>query len=168
MGESTWRELIDMKNNFLICKAVLLGLLCFFNLGQLKAQTETEETEESVFKAVEKMPEFPGGQTALTAFLIDNVKYPYDDKMAKRQGVVMLRFIVEKDGSITNIETVPVKKEVEGTKAMEEEAYRVVRAMPKWEPGTQRGKTVRVSFMMPFQFFLGDDKKMKKAMKKMK
>jgi len=109
-----------------------------------------------------------GGQTALTAFLKVNVKYPYDDKMAKRQGVVMLRFIVEKDGSITNIETVPVKKEVEGTKAMEEEAIRVVKAMPKWEPGTQRGETVRVSFMMPFQFFLGDDKKMKKAVKKMK
>ena len=102
-----------------------------------------------VFQIVEKMPQFPGGEEAMMKFLAESVKYPTVAQEKKIQGKVYVNYIVEKDGAIDNIKIV---RSVDP--ALDKEAIRVVKAMPKWEPGTQRGKKVRVSFMLPINFVL--------------
>jgi len=105
--------------------------------------------EEDVFIVVETMPEFPGGRTALYKFLADNIKYPEKAKKDGIQGRVFVNFIVEKDGSVTNV------KVIRGvTSELDKEAVRAVEMMPKWKPGVQRGKNVRVSFNLPIKFTL--------------
>ena len=102
-----------------------------------------------VFEVVEKMPEFPGGQSALMEYLAKNMKYPVDAQEAGVQGRIIVSFIVRKDGSITDIKT------VRGVSpSLDKEAERVVAAMPKWIPGTQRGQAVNVKFTVPLMFRL--------------
>jgi len=98
---------------------------------------------------VEEWPEFPGGNTARVKFLSENIKYPKDAKDAGIQGPVHLTFVVEKDGSISNV---GVLRGIGG--GCDEEATRVVSSMPKWKPGRQNGKEVRVQFNMPINFKL--------------
>jgi protein TonB len=95
------------------------------------------------------MPEFPGGMEALMQFMGQNMKYPKDAQKRKKQGRVLVTFVVEKDGSVSNAVVV---KSV--WPSLDAEALRVVRAMPKWAPGKQNGKVVRVKFTMPFNFAL--------------
>ncbi len=98
---------------------------------------------------VEEMPEFPGGDAARIKFFSENVKYPLVAKETGVQGPVYVTFVVEKDGSISNI------KLLRGIGAgCDEEAERVVTMMPKWKPGRQNGKEVRVQFNMPISFVL--------------
>jgi protein TonB len=98
---------------------------------------------------VEEMPEFPGGDAARIKFFFENVKYPQIAKETGVQGPVYLTFVVEKDGSISNI------KLLRGIGAgCDEEAERVLAMMPKWKPGRQNGKEVRVQFNMPISFIL--------------
>lgn len=106
--------------------------------------------EEEVFIVVEKMPQFPGGQEALFRFLGENVKYPVEAQKAGHQGRVICQFIVDKDGSITNVEVVRSS----GDASLDKEAMRLIRSMPKWTPGKQRGKTVRVKYTVPVNFRL--------------
>lgn len=110
----------------------------------------TPDDESQVFTVVEEMPKFPGGQTALLQFLAKNVKYPVEAIEKKISGRVMISFIVEKDGSLSNVE---VLKNVDP--ALDAEAVRVVKSMPKWEPGKQRGHVVRVKYTLPVTFSLG-------------
>ena len=95
------------------------------------------------------MPQFPGGEAARFKYMMENVIYPETAKEQGIQGTVYVSFIVEKDGSITNTK---VKRGVE--KSLDKEALRVVSTMPKWSPGTQEGKSVRVQFNMPISFKL--------------
>ena len=95
------------------------------------------------------MPQFPGGDEARVKYMIENVKYPETAKDKGVQGSVYVSFVVEKDGRITNTKVV---KGVE--KSLDTEAFRVVSAMPKWTPGKEKGKAVRVQFNMPIQFKL--------------
>jgi periplasmic protein TonB len=98
---------------------------------------------------VEEMPEFPGGDAARIKFFSENVKYPQVAREIGVQGPVYLTFVVEKDGSISNI------KLLRGIGAgCDEEAERVITLMPKWKPGRQNGKEVRVQFNMPISFIL--------------
>ena len=106
-------------------------------------------TNDKVYEKVEVMPEFPGGDQAMMDFVAKNVVYPQEARDKEISGRVMVSFIVEKDGSITDAKVV---KGIGG--GCDEEAVRVVNAMPKWKPGKQKGKPVRVSFMMPFTFKL--------------
>lgn len=110
-----------------------------------------EETvkEEEIFVSVEKMPEFPGGETELYKYLNKNLKYPDIAKEQNLQGRVFITFVVEKDGSIANPK---VARDIGG--GCGEEALRVVRAMPKWTPGKQRTQTVRVQYTLPVIFQL--------------
>ncbi|MFC0876523.1 energy transducer TonB [Saccharicrinis sp. FJH2] len=112
--------------------------------------TEDEEIDENVvFQIVEKMPSFPGGEAAMMKFLSDNIKYPTIAQENGIQGRVYVNFVVSKTGEISNI------KVVRGVDpALDQEAIRVVKSMPKWEPGEQRGKPVNVSFMLPINFVL--------------
>lgn len=104
---------------------------------------------DSVMQIPEEMPKFPGGDKALIEFLQKNVKYPVEAQKKGVEGRVVVNFVVEKDGSLTEIKTV---RSVDPL--LDEEAVRVVSAMPKWEPGKQKGKPVRVRFNVPISFKL--------------
>ena len=107
------------------------------------------------FDVVENMPKFPGGPQALFEYLAKNVRYPKEAEAAGLQGRVIVTFVVEKDGSVTNANIV---KSVDP--ALDAEALRVVAGMPTWEPGTQNGKAVRVKYTVPITFRLqGEDGK---------
>ena len=104
---------------------------------------------EKPFDVVEQMPEFPGGQEALMQFLRQEVKYPKEAFKDGVQGRVVVQFVVEKDGSISEVEVVKKVNE-----HLDAEAVRVVNAMPKWKPGKQKGENVRVKYTLPISFRL--------------
>lgn len=108
-----------------------------------------KEVEDEVFTTVEQTPDFPGGQSAMNSYFSNNLQYP--EKAAKKgiQGRVIVTFIVEKDGSISNAE---VNRSVDTD--LDNEALRVVRNMPKWTPGKQNGAEVRVKMSTPIEFRL--------------
>ncbi len=99
----------------------------------------------------EQMPEFPGGQTVLMQFIAKNTKYPQSAIDKNVMGTVYIRFVVNEDGSISNCE---VLRGIGG--GCDEEALRVVKAMPAWKPGTMKGKPVKVQYNIPFRFKLSD------------
>ena len=109
-----------------------------------------EEEEEVVFVVVESMPEFPGGQQALFKYLSENVKYPVIAQENGIQGRVICQFVVNKDGSIVDVEVVRSG----GDPSLDKEAVRVIKTMSKWKPGKQRGKPVRVKYTVPVNFKL--------------
>ena len=109
-----------------------------------------EEEEEVVFVVVETMPEFRGGQQALFKYLSENVKYPVIAQENGIQGRVICQFVVNKDGSIVEVEVVRSG----GDASLDKEAVRVIKSMPKWKPGKQRGKAVRVKYTVPVNFRL--------------
>lgn len=103
--------------------------------------------EDEIFSIVEFMPEFPGGQRGLFKWLSKNVKYPVIAQENGIAGTVFVGFVVDKDGTITNVKVLrPVDP------SLDREAVRVVKAMPKWKPGRQRNKNVRVSYTVPIKF----------------
>jgi len=110
---------------------------------------ETEVQEQEVFLVVENAPAFPGGDAARMKFLQDNIKYPVMAKESGIQGTVYVTFVVERSGAVTDVK---ILRGIGG--GCDEEAVRVVKNMPKWEPGKQRGKPVRVQFNMPIKFTL--------------
>ena len=109
-----------------------------------------EEEEEVVVVVVESMPEFPGGQQALFKYLSENVKYPVIAQENGIQGRVICQFVVNKDGSIVDVEVVRSG----GDPSLDKEAIRVIKSMPKWKPGKQRGKAVHVKYTVPVNFKL--------------
>ena len=110
---------------------------------------EEASDEGEIFQVVEQMPEFPGGMQALMAYLSKNIKYPSVAQDNGIQGRVLVSFVVNKDGSIVDPEVI---KSVDA--ALDKEAMRVIKAMPKWNPGKQRGKPVRVKYTVPVLFRL--------------
>ena len=108
-----------------------------------------EEEEEVVFQVVEKMPQFPGGQQALFEYLSKNIRYPVIAQENGLQGRVICKFVVNYDGSIVDIVVV---RSVDPS--LDKEAVRVIQSMPKWQPGEQRGKAVRVKYTLPVNFRL--------------
>ena len=111
---------------------------------------EEEEQEEEIFMVVETMPEFPGGQAELFKYLSENVKYPVIAQENGIQGRVICQFVVNKDGSIVDVQVVRSG----GDASLDKEAVRVIKSMPKWKPGKQRGKAVRVKYTVPVNFKL--------------
>lgn len=130
--------------------------------GQARLNEDTNVLEvdgnaEEVFQVVENMPEFPGGNTELMKFLAKNIKYPAEAQQKGEQGRVMVQFVVGKDGKLSDIKIV---RSISPT--LDAEAIRVIKAMPTWKPGTQRGQAVAVKYTIPISFRLqgskGDDK----------
>ena len=114
------------------------------------AQPEPPKEEETkVFDVVEQMPSFPGGPSALFEYLSKNIKYPVVAEENGIQGRVIVTFVVEKDGSITDVRVV---KSVDPS--LDKEAQRVVKSMPRWIPGKQNGSAVRVKYTVPVTFRL--------------
>jgi len=105
--------------------------------------------EEQIFTIVEEMPTFPGGEAELFKYLAKNTKYPPMAADAGISGVVHVSFVVDRDGKITDVK---VLRGIGG--GCDEEAIRVVKSMPAWKPGKQRGKAVRVSYNLPVRFTL--------------
>ena len=119
-------------------------------LKQAVAQPEPKPVEETkVFEVVEQMPSFPGGDAALMAYLRDNMKYPVVAAENGVQGRVVVSFVVERDGSITDVK---VARSVDPS--LDREAVRVVKGMPHWIPGKQNGSAVRVKYNVPVSFKL--------------
>lgn len=113
-------------------------------------EMKDEETEEpTVFFIVEDMPEFPGGELALRKYIAENVRYPEMAKENEIQGTVYVRFVVNEKGAVTNVE---VLRGVDPL--LDAEAIRVVKSLPNFKPGKQRGKAVKVSHSVPIKFAL--------------
>jgi protein TonB len=106
--------------------------------------------EETVFQVVEQQPEFPGGMRAMMKYLQDNINYPRISRDNNSQGRAFIRFVVNSDGSIQGVEVIKSSGDI----YLDKEAVRVVEAMPKWTPGKQAGKPVRVFFTLPVVFRL--------------
>ena len=129
-------------------KLILMSLMAACCLTTAYAQkTEDSQKEQKVYEVVEQMPEYPGGMSALINFLSTTVKYPEDAVKQKVEGRVMVQFVVEKDGSVTDVTVVK-----NAFPSLDAEAVRVVKAMPKWTPGRVKGKVVRVRYTLPISF----------------
>ena len=110
---------------------------------------EEEVVEQEIFQIVEEMPAFPGGEKALLEYVFKNIKYPQIARETGIQGRVFVGFVVEPDGSVSNVK---ILRGIGG--GCDEEAMRVIKSLAKWKPGKQRGKAVRVSYQIPVVFKL--------------
>lgn len=127
-------------------KVALMMLVLLFSFMTSTAQTKKNDM---VFDVVEVMPQYPGGPIAMLKYLMENIKYPEQAMKEGIQGRVAVRFIVEKDGSISDVKPI-----LSVHPLLNKEAVRVVESMPKWSPGKQNGKPVRVRFNVPVMFKL--------------
>ena len=110
-----------------------------------------EAVIEAPLTIVEQMPSFPGGESEMMKYIQKNVSYPQMEKEGQIQGTCYVTFVVEKDGSITDVK---VLRGVSGGKGCDKEAMRVVKSMPNWKAGKQNGREVRVQFNLPIKFTL--------------
>lgn len=132
--------------------ALLLSAIFLTNMAFCQEEKKVSVDDE-VFVVVEEQAEFPGGMEAMYAYIQKNLVYP---ELAKEKGIegrVFVSFIIEKDGSISNI---LVKRAIGG--GCEEAAVEMIKNMPKWKPGKQGGKPVRFQFTLPIKFELPKDK----------
>ena len=123
----------------------MMAVLCLMTANAQK--TVVSQSKQNVYDVVEQMPEFPGGMPAMIEFLQTNLNSPKDAKKQNVGGRILVMFVVEADCSISNVR---VAKKV--FPSLDAEALRVVKAMPKWNPGKEKGKPVRVNFSLPIVF----------------
>ena len=123
----------------------MMAILCLMTANAQK--TVVSQSKQNVYDVVEQMPEFPGGMPAMIEFLQTNLKYPSDAKKQNVGGRILVMFVVETDGSISNVR---VARNL--FPSLDAEAVRVVKTMPKWNPGKEKGKPVRVNFSLPIVF----------------
>ena len=122
-----------------------MALICLVTANAQK--TVVSQSNQNVYDEVEQMPEFPGGMEAMINFIQTNIKYPKDAIKQEVSGRVMVMFVVETDGSLSNVR---VARKV--FPSLDAEAVRVIKTMPKWKPGKEKGKVVRVNYTMPVVF----------------
>ena len=127
-------------------KVALMMLVLLFSFMTSTAQTKKNDMEYCI---VEMMPQYPGGLAAMLKYIRENIKYPEQAMKERIQGRVTVSFIVEKDGSISNVKAVRSVHPL-----LDKEAVRMVKSMPKWSPGKNNGKPVRVRFNLPVMFKL--------------
>ncbi len=108
-----------------------------------------QETFEEIFTVVEQKPEFPGGEAERIRYLSQNINYPYEARVEGITGTVYVTFVIEKSGSVSDVRII---RGIGG--GCDEEVVRLVKSMPNWMPGVQRGKPVRVQYTMPVKFNL--------------
>lgn len=121
---------------------MILSLMLTVFASAAFAQDKTAPVDE-IYKKAEVMPEYPGGQAELMAFL-GNVEFPND----AAEGAVYVSFVIEKDGTVSNV----TAAKSSGVDVLDETAIAHVRKMPKWKPGSNEGKPVRVQYVVPFKF----------------
>ena len=127
-------------------KVLIMMLTMLFGFSITEAQAQRKD---KVYDIVEVMPQYPGGMPELMQYLAKNIKYPIQAQKKGIEGRVTVRFIVEKDGSISNVTVVRHIHPL-----LDKEAVRVIKAMPKWSRGMLNGKPVRVKFNIPVAFRL--------------
>lgn len=125
----------------------LMAVCCLVTASAQK--TVVSQKNQKVYDVAEQMPEYPGGMPAMFEFLMENMQYPKDAEKQKVEGRVMVMFVVETDGSISDVKV--AKKTFP---SLDAEAVRVVQSMPKWTPGRDKGKVVRVQYTLPVSFRL--------------
>jgi protein TonB len=123
-------------------------------LSLLPRHGSAQIIDTTIYTVVEHQPEFPGGGIALTEYLRSNVQYPSEAKQASISGRVFVSFVVELDGRITHIQLL---KELGF--GCDEEAIRVVKTMPRWKPGSQSGRPIRVKYNLPILFGVANPKR---------
>ena len=142
--------------NKLLLGSIILTLICFgakktqaqyCYAGTVRNDNNKNTNSDTIPFVILELPAFPGGQDSCNKFIKDNLQYPINAKQNSIQGTVYVGFIVETDSSLTDIE---VKRGV--GYGCDEEAMRVIKMMPKWIPGKQSGKTVRLNYMLPIKF----------------
>ncbi len=116
----------------------------------MKEDAERDISKDDVFFIVEEMPEFPGGELELRKFLAENVRYPEEAKVKKQQGKAYVQFVIDTNGDVKDVEIARST----GCESLDNEAMRVVKTLPQWKPGKQRGQNVNVSFTVPINFQL--------------
>ena len=138
-------------------KALFLGLgLCLLALPGLSPNAQgqqpsspLQQEDEKIYAIVDTEPSFPGGMSAMMKYLAENIRYPEAALKARKQGRVMVYFVIERNGEVSHA------KVVQGISAeLDQEALRVVSAMPKWEPGRHQGKVVRTRYILPIVYSL--------------
>lgn len=142
------------KINHMKTISFISALFLILSFAFISSYAQEKETEaKSVFKTVEEMPEFPGGQEALRDFIMKNVRYPREAHEKGIQGRVYVQFNVDTDGSVTDASII---RSVDPL--LDQEALHVVNAMPKWKPGKQKGQFVKVAYTIPVSFALEGEK----------
>lgn len=136
----------EIDEVFTFTSTDISGALVINELPKLRKE---EEVEDTIFRVVEQMPLFPGGDKALIQWIGRNVHYPEVATANGDQGTVYVQFVVGKDGMVTDTRVLRTL-----SPALDQEALRVINKMPRWEPGRQRGKPVRVSYTVPIRFQL--------------
>lgn len=127
----------------------LLTLSLFFT-GHVFAQNAgAEAAPGGIYVMTEVPPKFPGGEQALLSYLSEQTTYPEKSRERGEQGVVMVQFVINEDGSVSNA---TIQKSI--SRLLDAEAIRVVESMPRWEPGYNRGKAVKVYYKLPLRFML--------------
>ena len=154
-----------MFSDYSLFMKIFLFISCLVFPGAVFSQVQTEQEfkpmqgkyedssaqEDSVrsFTSIDVLPQFPGGQQGWAQFLMQNLKYPEEARKKKIMGRVLVQFVVEKDGSLSDMK---ILRGIGG--GCDEETVRVLQLSPKWKPGVQNGRTVRVSYVMPLSFRL--------------
>lgn len=128
---------------------MLIALAATLGAAAQTDRTATATSDEEIYQVVENDPEFENGMEGLYQYLATNIVYPSDAREEKVSGKVLVSFVIEKDGSVSNVKVLRSPDE-----RLSREAERVVKAMPKWKPGRQGGKKVRVQYALPIQFKL--------------
>jgi periplasmic protein TonB len=111
-----------------------------------------EKDKDGIYNKAEKMPEYPGGETALSKFVGDNINYPQNAIDDNTEGTVNVSFVIDENGKVVN----PVATGKSAGRGLDEEAIRVVKTMPSWKPGTVKGKPVKTRLSLPVTFKLAD------------
>ncbi len=131
-------------------KTILMAIAaCMMTLGAQAQVKNQPNISQEVYDVVEEMPVFPGGIQGMIKFLSENISYPKEAQKKKISGRVIISFVVEKNGSVSEVQT-----ERSLYPSLDEEAVRVVKSMPNWTPGKQGGQVVRVKYTLPVTFSL--------------
>lgn len=126
---------------------ILLTIFCLGTANAQKPMKVKAKPETSQVSTKPHMPSFPGGKEALMQYFAENMKYPQDAYEQKIGGRVLVQFVIEKDGSISDVE---IARSV--FPSLDEEAIRLVKGMPRWNPGKQNDKAVRIKYVLPVTF----------------
>ena len=137
------------KSSVLKAICLMVSLVMSISVFALSASQKQnpQQSDDKVYERVEVMPSYPGGVDGIMSFISKNIRYPQDAKDAGLQGIVICEFVINKDGSFSNMK---VKRGV--SPSLDQEAMRVIKSFPKWKPGTNGGKPVRVLYTLPVAF----------------
>ena len=125
----------------------LFLIMFFMAFVSANAYSQSDDSDNSVYAMVDERAQFPGGQNEMLKYLQENLQYPEAAKANNVHGRVFVKFIVERDGSLSDI------KVMKGLgNGCDEEAIRLIQSMPKWKPGKNKGKEVRTSMTVPVNF----------------